>query len=187
MRRRDDEKEKRIKDAVIELMLEEGFHGTSISKIARKAEVSPATVYIYYESKEDMLQNIYLEYSEEVYDYLLARVRPDMDGFQLIETLIREFYAYMLNHQEAFSFVEQFSGCPALSNQCTGKKGICHIFELLSSLKETHVVKPYSDEILSALIFSPVKTIATDRHKSKEEQEALLEEMIQIVQDAILI
>ncbi len=54
-------------------MLEEGFHGTSISKIARKAEVSPATVYIYYESKEDMLQNIYLEYSEEVYDYLLAR------------------------------------------------------------------------------------------------------------------
>ena len=51
MRRRDDEKERRIKDAVIELMLEEGFHGTSISKIARKAEVSPATVYIYYESK----------------------------------------------------------------------------------------------------------------------------------------
>ena len=49
MRRRDDEKERRIKDAVIELMLEEGFHGTSISKIARKAEVSPATVYIYYE------------------------------------------------------------------------------------------------------------------------------------------
>ena len=59
-------KRRRIKDAVIELMLEEGFHGTSISKIARKAEVSPATVYIYYESKEDMLQNIYLEYSEEV-------------------------------------------------------------------------------------------------------------------------
>lgn len=99
MRRRDDEKERRIKDAVIELMLEEGFHGTSISKIARKAEVSPATVYIYYESKEDMLQNIYLEYSEEVYDYLLARVRPNMDGSQLVETLIREFYAYMVNHQ----------------------------------------------------------------------------------------
>ena len=60
---------------------------TSISKIARKAEVSPATVYIYYESKEDMLQNIYLEYSEEVYDYLLARGPAHMDGSQLVRNI----------------------------------------------------------------------------------------------------
>ncbi len=46
MRKRDDEKEKSIKEAVIKLILEEGFHGTSISKIAKVAGVSPATVYI---------------------------------------------------------------------------------------------------------------------------------------------
>ena len=55
MRRKDDEKEQRIKEAVASLMLEEGWSGTSISKIARKAEVSPATVYTYFDSKEDML------------------------------------------------------------------------------------------------------------------------------------
>ena len=47
MRKKDDEKEQRIKEAVASLMLEEGWSGTSISKIARKAEVSPATVYTY--------------------------------------------------------------------------------------------------------------------------------------------
>ena len=52
MRRKDDEKEQRIRHAVIELMLQEGFNGTSIAKIARLAGVSPATVYIYYENKE---------------------------------------------------------------------------------------------------------------------------------------
>ena len=39
MRKKDDEKEQRIKEAVASLMLEEGWSGTSISKIARKAEV----------------------------------------------------------------------------------------------------------------------------------------------------
>ena len=58
MRRKDDEKEQRIRHAVIELMLQEGFNGTSIAKIARLAGVSPATVYIYYENKEEMLQDI---------------------------------------------------------------------------------------------------------------------------------
>ena len=50
MRRKDDDKEKSIKEAVVKLILQEGFHGTSISKIAKLAGVSPATVYIYYEN-----------------------------------------------------------------------------------------------------------------------------------------
>ena len=89
MRRKDDEKEQRIRRSVITLMLKEGFNGTSIAKIAKMAGVSPATVYIYYENKEDMLQDIYLQYSDEVFDYLLAGIRCDMDGAQLIETLNR--------------------------------------------------------------------------------------------------
>ena len=80
MRRKDDEKEKSIKEAVIKLILQEGFHGTSISKIAKMAGVSPATVYIYFENKEIMLQDIYREYSEEIFNYLLNRVHQGMEG-----------------------------------------------------------------------------------------------------------
>ena len=107
MRRKDDEKEQRIRHAVIELMLQEGFNGTSIAKIARLAGVSPATVYIYYENKEEMLQDIYLEYSEEVFDYLLKGIDRNMSSAQMIETLIRRYYRYMTLHPEAFCFVEQ--------------------------------------------------------------------------------
>ena len=59
------------------------------------AEVSPATVYIYFESKEEMLQDIYREYYDEVYSYVLRQVSPQMDGFQLIDSLIRAYYSYM--------------------------------------------------------------------------------------------
>ena len=95
MRRKDDEKEQRIKEAVASLMLEEGWSGTSISKIARKAEVSPATVYTYFDSKEDMLQCIYREYSENIFDYMMRQVETDMCASQVIETLMRSFYRYM--------------------------------------------------------------------------------------------
>ena len=89
MRKKDEEKVQRIKEAVASLMMEEGWSGTSISKIARKAEVSPATVYTYFDSKEDMLQCIYMEYSEHVFSYLTRQVEPEMDGAQIIETLMR--------------------------------------------------------------------------------------------------
>ena len=96
MRKKDDEKVKSIKEAVIKLILQEGFHGTSVSKIAKMAGVSPATVYIYFENKEDMLHDIYLEYSEEIYDYLLDSIKRDMEGRQQIEVLIQKLlYLYI--------------------------------------------------------------------------------------------
>ena len=187
MRKKDDEKERSIKEAVIKIILQEGFHGASISKIAKMAGVSPATVYIYFENKENMLQDIYSEYSEEIFDYLLGSVTQGMGGQQLIEMLVRSYYNYILEHKEVFSFVEQFSNCPSLANSCSGKKGICNIYNLIIEMKNNQIIKDYNNENLLAIIFFPIKSIAADIHKSEVEREDLLQEMIKIIQDAVLL
>ena len=89
MRVRDQDKQQRIKEAMVRLFLREGIDGTSISKIAKEACVSPATIYVYYDSKEEMLAEVFREYSRQPYQYLMRRVRPDMSGDELIETIVR--------------------------------------------------------------------------------------------------
>lgn len=187
MRRRDDEKEKSIKEAVIKLILEEGFHGTSISKIAKVAGVSPATVYIYFENKEVMLQDIYNEYAEEIFDYLLDSINREMQGQQLIETLITSYYNYICGNQEIFSFVEQFSSCPSLANRCTGNQGVCRVNDLIVEMKAKQVIKNYNNDNLMAIMFYPVKSIAVDHCKSESEKAELLRELIYIIQDTLLL
>lgn len=186
MRKKDDEKEKSIKEAVIKLILQEGFHGASISKIAKMANVSPATVYIYFENKEIMLQDIYKEYSEEIFAYILGRVNCGMEGQQLIEILIRSYYDYIWEHRETFSFIEQFSNCPSLASGCTEIKGICNINLLIAEMKNHQIIKNYSNDNLLAILFYPVKSIALDNRKSEAERMGLLQEMIKIIQDALL-
>lgn len=187
MRRKDDEKEKSIKEAVIKLILEEGFHGTSISKIAKAAGVSPATVYIYYENKEVMLQDIYLEYSEGIFDYLFSKLKNGMDGEQLIEILVRGYYTYIQENGEIFHFVDQFSSCPALASQCSERKGIINLNNLLEEMKMKKVLKDFQNDNLIAILFYPVKSIATKQCVGKVEEAELLKEMIRIVQDALLV
>jgi predicted transcriptional regulator len=187
MRRKDDEKEKSIKEAVIKLILQEGFHGTSISKIAKVAGVSPATVYIYFDSKEIMLQDIYREYSEEIFNYLFNTVHQGMAGQQLIEILVRSYYTYIRENEEIFNFVEQFSNCPSLASGCSVIKGISCIHNLMAEMKESHIIKDYNNDNLLAIIFYPVKAIAVNNHKTEEEKVELLQEMIEIIQDAVLI
>lgn len=187
MRKKDDEKLKSIKEAVIKLILQEGFHGTSISKIAKMAGVSPATVYIYFENKDIMLRDIYREYSEEIFDYIVDQVNPDMEGRQLIEIIIRSYYNYIREHREIFSFIEQFSNCPSLSCNCSETKSICGVYDLITEMKNNRIVKNYSNSSLLAVLFYPVKAIAFDNRRNEEERGGLLGEMIIIIQDALLI
>ena len=78
MRQKDEDKQRRIKEAMVNLILREGIDGTSVSKIAREAGVSAATIYVYYDSKEAMLAEVFREYSRQPYQYVMRRVRPEM-------------------------------------------------------------------------------------------------------------
>jgi AcrR family transcriptional regulator len=48
----------KILEAALELFAYDGYHTTSISKVARKANVSKGLIYNYFESKEELLKSM---------------------------------------------------------------------------------------------------------------------------------
>lgn len=48
----------RIRDAALQLFLEQGYHGTSMRQIARRAGVAPAAIYNYLASKEALFVDL---------------------------------------------------------------------------------------------------------------------------------
>ena len=53
-------------------------------------------------------------------------------------------------------------------------------------MKKKNLIKNYKEDNLLAIIFQPVKAIAVDSRKNETQKEDLLQEMIQIIQNAIL-
>ena len=183
MRIRDTNKQQRIKEAVVQLILREGFGGISMNKIAKEAEVSPATIYIYYENKDQMLSDIFRDYANRVYDYLFEQIRPDMDGKELIDTLIRGYADYISAHAEEFGFVEQCSRCPTLAGACSEKDGTCKIFDLLHSYQQRSILKPFCDVNIAAVLFYPVRFVAMDQSAYRQKR---LNELIDMMQELLL-
>jgi len=186
MRRKDDNKQQNIKQAVIKLILAEGFHGASISKIAKEAGVSPATVYVYYENKDAMLHDIYREYYNDVYNYLGSQIKRDMSGEQFIECLIRAYYTYIIEYGEEFYFVEQFSSCPALTCRCELSQERSQLFILLDDFKQKQIIKNVDNASINAILFNPVKSIANIYHTQTSEADSMLSDLIKMIQDALL-
>ncbi|MEQ8201270.1 MAG: TetR/AcrR family transcriptional regulator [Syntrophomonadaceae bacterium] len=186
MRRKDDRKQQSIKEALLKLILSEGLQGASIAKIAREAGVSPATVYIYYDNKEAMLQDTYREYQQQMRDFLTARVQRDMSGEQLIDTLVRSYYTYITRHGEVFYFVEQFSSCPALTENWQTRSERLPMEDILNEFKRRRVLKDVDNTSIHALLFNPVKTIAVRYHDREAGTSPMLEDLIKMIQAALL-
>jgi len=62
-----DEKRNHIMQVALELFANEGYHITTISKIAQKGGISKGLMYNYFKSKEDLLKSILIETIQEIY------------------------------------------------------------------------------------------------------------------------
>ena len=55
------EKRSALLKATLILVNNGGIQGASMAKVAKVATVSPATIYLYFESKQDMVNQLYLD------------------------------------------------------------------------------------------------------------------------------
>ncbi len=186
MRFKDEDKKRRIKEALVSLILREGIDHLSISKIAREAGVSPATIYVYYSSKEEMLAEVFMEYSRRPYQYLMHLISPDMNGYELIDTIVRGWYSFSTEHEDVFSFVEQCSRCPSLSDRVCEQDCSYDVLDLIRAYQNRGILRRCDDWNMGAVLFAPVRFLAMNRafDPSADQQ---LDELIQMLQTLLLI
>lgn len=79
-----------ILEAARDLFLKEGYESTSIRRVADRIEYSPAAIYRYFTSKEDLFFAI-AETGFRLFSRSMRRVRPAADP---VETLRRRFWRY---------------------------------------------------------------------------------------------
>ena len=60
------EMRERIIDVAIEMFVKEGYEKTSIRNIAEKIEYSPATIYLYYKDKDELLYDVQAQAFEKL-------------------------------------------------------------------------------------------------------------------------
>ena len=78
------EKRQLIMDVALELFAENGFHATSISQIAKKAKISKGLIYNYFESKNDILEEI----TRWAFDNIYLQLDPNKDGILTREEFV---------------------------------------------------------------------------------------------------
>ena len=112
MRTRDVNKEAIIRQKAIEMIVKEGLDGFSMQKLAKAAGVSPATLYIYYKDRDDLITQLATEVSHRLMETSLRGVHPKMsfaDGMAIQWKNRLEFY---MKYPIDVEFIEQIRYTP---------------------------------------------------------------------------
>lgn len=154
--------------ATIELVNNNGFHATPMSKIAKMANVSPATIYLYFENKQDLVNKTYIEVKAQYTAFAFANYSEDLSvekGFELIWKRIADF---KLNEGENAMFLAQCDNTPIIDEPSL-QEGIKHLQPLLDLWKrgkQEGLIKPISDYLLYAYAINPLSFLMMTQKRS---------------------
>ena len=112
MRTRDENKELAIREKALEMAVQDGFDGLSMQKLAKAAGVSPATIYIYFKDRDDLILQLWLQEVKKMVDATLEGFDPEMrfDEGLKIQWLNRA--KFCMENPTSMHFLEQIKYSP---------------------------------------------------------------------------
>ena len=107
MRTRDESKELLVRQKSLELIVNQGFEGFSMQKLAKAAAVSPATLYIYYKDKEDLITQIGIDIGKKFSTTILQNFDPTLPFAEGLRIQWQNRAKYALENRLETEFYQQ--------------------------------------------------------------------------------
>lgn len=91
--RRKEVRPQEIIRAALELFVQQGYSATKVDQVARKAGVTPGTLYVYFENKEALLKAVVYESIVPIFAYADQRLEEyDGSAEELVRLMIHQWW-----------------------------------------------------------------------------------------------
>lgn len=93
--------------AAAEVVGEVGYRGASIARITQRANLAQGTFYLYFESQQDLFDQLLPTLGSELLDYLSDKVEGASDILEVEEIGFRGFFEYLLQNPSFFRVLNE--------------------------------------------------------------------------------
>lgn len=184
MRPKNLEKEQAIRTIALRIISEEGLENLSMQKLAKAANISPRTIYIKYENKEDLLVKLFIEEVLGAYEKaVLANFTETMDFAAGVKLLWKNGFHYFKQNRHAFALMLYGKSSPLLNKafqEMDIQQGqyFSPIHRFLTLHVKKGVIKNFPFEVHRALLFSPVFDLVNEYFEHTDRPKQIITEKV---------
>lgn len=182
MRTRNIEKEAAIRSVALKIIAEEGLENLSMQQLAKAANISPRTIYLKYENKEDLLIKLYIEEVLGAYEAaVLEHFSETMDFAAGMQQIWRNIFHYFKNNRPAFVLMQYGKSSPLLNkayqdNNIREGDFFGPVMRFLKHHSQAGIIKKFPHDVYRPLLFSPVLDLLSEYFDYQERPKQIITE-----------
>lgn len=137
------EMRQRIIDAAMHMFLEDGYNKTSIRNIAEAIEYSPATIYLYYKDKDELLYEVQRQAFDKLYENF-EREASDPDPWTRLKQICKSYVRFGLENEELYDLmfiIRSPMNVDEKIHETNGKDCFGYVIECLAACMEKGLVR----------------------------------------------
>lgn len=153
------DKKRAIFASALELIKDHGFHGTPISLVVKNAGVAAGTVYHYFESKDELICELYAYNRSRLIEIIDAALGENISYKEKFFNIYINLYNFYIQNSNVLIFFEQFVNSPYnLDENYAHEQG--QLSSFFQEGVEKGYIKPIKPEILKVLTLGSIATTA---------------------------
>jgi TetR/AcrR family transcriptional regulator, multidrug resistance operon repressor len=161
MRIRDENKEAALLEKAIEMIVEQGFDGLSMQKLAKAAGISPGTIYIYYKDRDDLIIKLWESEVKRMMEASLKGFDPKMHFDEGLKIQWMNRARFYIDNPMTAHFIEQMKYSPYYE-QCRGrvdKRFLAAMHEFVHNAIERKELVKLPVEVYWSVAFAPLYSL----------------------------
>lgn len=165
-------------EAALKLFVANGVQNTSTAAIAKEAGTAAGTLFLYFPTKQDLIDELLLKIAREQSEYMKGLLTPSASVQDTFFTIWSGSIHWLLEHLDLYEYNQQVRDSGLVDEaivQETGKY-FSYYYEAIQRGLEEGVIKPYPFDLIGGFLYQDivaVMNVLRDISNSRKQEEII--------------
>ncbi len=172
------EKRERFLSTALKLFAVNGIQNTSTAEIAREAGTAAGTLFLYFPTKQDLINELVLWISKQESDTINGLLNPSMSVRETFFTIWDGSIRWLLDNIDAYQYSQQIRDSGLIPDEIAGKSGeyFRFYYAVIQKGLEEGCLKPFPIDLIGGFLYQDI--VAVMNHIRMQPDPGMLSESI---------
>ena len=148
-------------DAALQLFVARGVQNTSTAAIAQQAGAAAGTLFLYFPTKQDLLDELALQIARRQSEHIQALIQPELSARQTFAAIWNGSLEWFLEHPDAYRYIQQVRDSSVLSPRVVEESNQSFAFYYAAIQKglAEGCLKPYPLELIGGMLYQSIVAV----------------------------
>jgi len=155
------EKRERFLQTALKLFASQGLQNTSTADIASEAGTAAGTLFLYFPTKQDLINELVLWISKAEADRINSLLTPALSVREAFYTIWDGSIRWLLENPDAYRYSQQIRDSGLISDEVTRKSGefFSFYYDTIQKGLQEGVIKPYPVDLIGGFLYQDIVAV----------------------------